>query len=91
MHIGQNCSVHFFLSLGYQSNHYLVMELILRKGQMLRDIFPAAALPKVFPDAGSTPKRKKLDARKFAGVIKLTDDALDVQRRMRNEWNQDPD
>ncbi|WP_342089133.1 hypothetical protein [Dyadobacter sp. OTU695] len=67
------------------------MKLILRKGQMLGDIFPVAALSKVFPAAGSTSKRKKLDARKFVGVIKLTDDALDIQSRMRNEWNQDPD
>lgn len=58
---------------------------------MLEDVFPTAALNKIFPAAGSSLKSKKLDARKFVGVIKITDDALDIQRRMRNEWNQDPD
>ncbi len=67
------------------------MKLILRKGQTLGDVLPTAALSKVFPAAGSTQKSKKLDARKFVGVIKLTDDALEIQRRMRNEWNEDPD
>lgn len=58
---------------------------------MLEDVFPTAALSKIFPAAGLSLKSKKLDARKFVGVIKITDDALDIQRRMRNEWNQDPD
>jgi len=58
---------------------------------MLEDVFPTAARSKVFPSAASTIKSKKLDARKFVGVIKLTDKALEAQRRMRNEWNEDPD
>lgn len=67
------------------------MKFILKEGQMLEDVFPAAARPKLFPAAGSTSKSKKLDARKFVGVIQLTDNALDVQRRMRNEWDEDSD
>ncbi|GGN07741.1 hypothetical protein GCM10010967_49140 [Dyadobacter beijingensis] len=67
------------------------MKFVLREGQMLEDVFPTAAQKKIFPAAGSSLKSKKLDARKFVGVIKITDDALDIQRRMRNEWNQDPD
>lgn len=67
------------------------MKLVLKDGQMLEDVFPIATRSKVFPAAGSTPKSKKLDARKFVGVIKLTDNALEIQRSMRNEWNEDPD
>lgn len=67
------------------------MKFVLKDGQMLEDVFPIAARSKVFPAAGSTQKSKKLDARKFVGVIKLTDDALEIQRGMRNEWNEDPD
>ncbi|SEJ82995.1 hypothetical protein SAMN05216327_12263 [Dyadobacter sp. SG02] len=67
------------------------MKFVLKEGQMLEDVFPTAARSKVFPAAGSTSKSKKLDARKFVGVIKLTDNALDAQRSMRNEWNENPD
>lgn len=58
---------------------------------MLEDVFPAGARSKVFPAAGSTSNSKKLDARKFVGVIKLTDNALDAQRRMRDEWDENSD
>lgn len=67
------------------------MKFVLKEGQMLEDVFPIAARSKVFPTVGSTSKSKKLDARKFLGVIKLTDNALEIQRGMRNEWNEDPD
>ena len=67
------------------------MKFVLKEGQMLEDVFPTAARSKIFPAAGSTSKNKKLDARKFVGVIKLTDNALDVQRSMRNEWDEDSD
>lgn len=67
------------------------MKFVLKEGQMLEDVFPTAARSKIFPVAGSTSKSKKLDARKFVGVIKLTEDALAIQRRMRNEWNENPD
>lgn len=67
------------------------MKFVLKEGQMLEDVFPTAALSKIFPAAGSTSRSKKLDARKFVGVIKLTDNALDAQRCMRNEWNKNPD
>ena len=67
------------------------MKFVLKEGQMLEDIFPTSARSKIFPAAGSTSKSKKLDARKFVGVIELTDDALAAQRRMRNEWDEDSD
>jgi hypothetical protein len=67
------------------------MKFVLKEGQMLEDVFPTAVRSKIFPAAGSTSKSKKLDARKFVGVIKLTDNALDAQRSMRNEWNENPD
>ncbi|SDH32217.1 hypothetical protein SAMN04487996_13328 [Dyadobacter soli] len=67
------------------------MKFVLKEGQMLEDVFPTAARAKIFPVTGSTSGSKKLDARKFVGVIKLTDNALDAQRRMRNEWDENSD
>lgn len=58
---------------------------------MLEDVLPVAARSKIFPAAGSTEKSKKLDALKFLGVIKITKDALAIQRRMRDEWDEDSD
>jgi hypothetical protein len=31
-------------------------------------------------------ERKKLDAYKFCGVIKLKEDPVSIQKKMRNEW-----
>ncbi|MBO9614646.1 MAG: hypothetical protein J7619_18240 [Dyadobacter sp.] len=67
------------------------MKFVLKEGQMLEDVFPTAARAKIFPATGSTEKSKKLDARKFLGVIKITEDALAIQRRMRDEWDEDSD
>jgi hypothetical protein len=67
------------------------VKFILKEGQMLEDVFPIAARSKVYPAAGLTQKSKKLDARKFVGVIKITFNALEIQRSMRNEWSKDPD
>jgi len=30
---------------------------------------------------------KKFDAKKFCGVLKTDEDALEIQLRLRNEWN----
>lgn len=32
------------------------------------------------------PARKKLDAKKYCGVIKLKEDPLVIQKKIRNEW-----
>jgi hypothetical protein len=32
------------------------------------------------------PSRKKLDAKKYCGVIKLKEDPLVIQKRLRDEW-----
>lgn len=29
---------------------------------------------------------QKLDAKKFSGVLKLTEDPLEIQKKMRDEW-----
>jgi hypothetical protein len=31
--------------------------------------------------------KKKFDAKKFCGVLKVDEDALDIQKRLRDEWN----
>ncbi len=32
------------------------------------------------------PSRKKLDAKKYCGVIKLKEDPLEIQKKLRDEW-----
>ncbi|MGC4128270.1 MAG: hypothetical protein QM564_01640 [Bergeyella sp.] len=32
-------------------------------------------------------KRKKVDIHKYCGVIKLKEDALSIQKKMRDEWD----
>ena len=32
------------------------------------------------------PVRKKLDSKKYCGVIKLKEDPLIIQKQLRNEW-----
>lgn len=31
--------------------------------------------------------KKKFDAKKFCGVLKVDEDALIIQKRLRDEWN----
>jgi hypothetical protein len=31
--------------------------------------------------------KKKFDAKKFCGVLKVNEDALTIQRKLRDEWN----
>lgn len=65
------------------------MKLILKKGQMLSDVFSHAARSKVSPPAAFSANGKKLNAQKFVGIIKFNDDIQKTDRE--NEWNQDPD
>ena len=32
-------------------------------------------------------KRKGVDASKFSGILKIDEDAVEVQKKMRDEWN----
>jgi hypothetical protein len=56
------------------------MKLILKKGQLLEEILPLNKHSKI---------TKKLNAQKFVGVLNLKEDPLEIQRRMRNDWEQD--
>lgn len=59
------------------------MAIIIREGMTKRQI--AAALKKLKP---RTQRRPELpDIRQFAGTIKLKEDPLVIQKRMRDEWN----
>jgi hypothetical protein len=53
------------------------MTIILKKGQRLSE---ALAAP------NPTKSSKRLNARKFVGVLKPTEDPLKIQKRMRDEW-----
>ncbi len=52
------------------------MTIILKKGQHLEEILPQN------PSKGS----KRLNAKKYVGVLKLKEDPLEIQKRMRDEW-----
>lgn len=53
------------------------MVFILKKGQRLEEILPDNILLK---------GKKKLDAKKYVGVLNLKEDPLEIQKRMRDEW-----
>ncbi len=53
------------------------MTIILKKGQHLEDLLPPNAIIK-----GS----KRLNAKKYVGVLNLKEDPMEIQKRMRDEW-----
>lgn len=53
------------------------MVFILKKGQRLDEILPQATLPK---------GKKRLNAKKYVGMLNLKEDPLEIQKRMRDEW-----
>lgn len=54
------------------------MTIILKKGQHLEDVLPKKTLVEGI---------KKLNAKKYVGVLNLKEDPLEIQKRMRNEWD----
>jgi len=53
------------------------MTIVLRKGQRLEDVLPKS-------NKGTDIKR--LAAMKYVGVLKTKEDPLEIQKRMRDEW-----
>lgn len=53
------------------------MTIILKRGQHLSEV-----LNKQNPATNT----KKLNAKKYVGVLKLKEDPLEIQKRMRDEW-----
>ena len=53
------------------------MTIILKKGQRLENV-----LPKTNEQAAA----KRLDAMKYVGVVKIEEEPLDIQKRMRDAW-----
>ena len=59
------------------------MVLVLKEGASKKEI---AAIEKIL----FRPKAKSgFDAHKYNGVISLKEDALEIQKRLRNEWERD--
>ncbi len=56
------------------------MVLVLNKGASKKDM---ALINKKL---GQLSARKKLDAKKYCGVIKLKEDPLVIQKKLRDEW-----
>ena len=56
------------------------MVLVLKKGASRKE------MEQINKQLGQMPSRKKLDAKKYCGVIRLKEDPLDIQRRLRDEW-----
>ena len=53
------------------------MVTVIKKGQVTESV--KAALGKAFDQNG-------VDTRNFCGIIKLEEDPLKIQKKMRNEW-----
>ncbi|MGZ5242885.1 MAG: hypothetical protein ACXWEY_09300 [Bacteroidia bacterium] len=53
------------------------MVTIIKKGIAKKDI------EKIFREVKP---RKKLDAKKYSGIIKLGEDPLEIQKKLRDEW-----
>ena len=56
------------------------MVLVLRKGATKTEI------DTLNKRLSQLPARKKLDAKKYCGVIKLREDPLAIQKKLRDEW-----
>ncbi len=56
------------------------MVLVLNKGASKKEI------ELINKKLSKLPSGKKLDAKKFCGVIKLKEDPLAIQKRLRDEW-----
>jgi hypothetical protein len=56
------------------------MVLVLNKGASKKEIEQANK------KLSKMPARKKLDAKKYCGVIKLKEDPLSIQKKLRDEW-----
>jgi len=56
------------------------MVLVLKKGATQKEI------DQINKKLGALPGRKNLDAKKYCGVIKLKEDPLAIQKKLRDEW-----
>ena len=56
------------------------MVAILKKGENKKNM-------QKLLDKLSDKKSKGIDAHKYCGTIQLKEDALDIQKKMRNEWD----
>jgi hypothetical protein len=56
------------------------MVLVLKKGATQQEI------EQINKKLGQMPLRKKLEAKKYCGVIKLKEDPLQIQKKLRDEW-----
>jgi hypothetical protein len=56
------------------------MVLVLKKGASKKE------MERINKKLRLLPSRKKLDSKKYCGVIKLHEDPLVIQKRLRNEW-----
>lgn len=63
--------------LNYKMNN---MVLVLKRGASKEEI------EQMNIKLSQMPFRKKLDARKYCGVIKLKEDPLIIQKKLRDEW-----
>lgn len=57
-----------------------IMTLVLKKGAS------KAEMKQIEEQLQSLPSRKRLEARKFCGVLKLKEDPLAIQKKLRDEW-----
>jgi len=58
-----------------------IMVLVLKKGASKKEI------EAITEKLAKIRRKKRFDAKKHCGVIRLQEDALDIQKRLRDEWN----
>jgi hypothetical protein len=57
------------------------MVLVLKSGASKQEI------EQINQKLSQMPSRKKLDAKKYCGVIRLKEDPLIIQKKLRDEWD----
>lgn len=55
------------------------MVTVIKKGMKKKQI-------SLILDRKKKSKKKKLDLEKYCGILKLKEDPLDIQEKLRNEW-----
>lgn len=69
----------FFVTLNYLKHGKMVT--VLKQGENKKN------MRKLLEDLRKNKERKGINAQKYCGTIKLKEDALSIQKRIRDEWH----
>jgi rRNA pseudouridine-1189 N-methylase Emg1 (Nep1/Mra1 family) len=71
---------------GENLNRVICVALINERSDMVIEIKKAMSKADLQQILASAPKRKKLNANQFSGVVKWSEDPTAYQKRLRDEW-----